>query len=77
MLCSIKDHYLIRGITSITDKIVTHIRNKDHVVGLSYVVISQVKTLNGLLFEEPFDYSRFRVTTVSKTETMRLADVDA
>jgi ATP-dependent DNA helicase PIF1 len=47
-----------QGITA--DKIVTNIAEKDHVVGLTYVAISRVKSLKGLLFEEPFDYSHFR-----------------
>ena len=62
-----------QGITA--DKIVTNIAQRDHVIGLSYVAISRVKTLKGLLFEEPFDFIRFQVNKVSKTETMRLADV--
>jgi ATP-dependent DNA helicase PIF1 len=61
-----------QGITA--DKIVTNIAEKDHVVGLTYVAISRVKKLTALLFEEPFDYSRFRSAKASKTETMRLAD---
>jgi ATP-dependent DNA helicase PIF1 len=61
-----------QGITA--DKIVTNIVEKDHVIGLTYVAVSRVKKLTGLLFEEPFDYSRFRSTRASKTETMRLTD---
>ena len=61
-----------QGITA--EKIVTNIAQKDHVIGLSYVAISRVKTLRGLLFEEPFDFSRFKTKGASKTETMRLAD---
>ena len=61
-----------QGITA--EKIVTNIAQKDHVVGLSYVAISRVRTLRGLLFEEPFDFSRFKTKAPSKTETMRLAD---
>jgi len=60
-----------QGITK--DKIVTNVAEKDHVVGLTYVAVSRVKTLKGLLFEEPFDYNRFQMAP-SKTETMRLAD---
>ena len=51
-----------------------NIVEKDHVIGLTYVAVSRVKKLTGLLFEEPFDYSRFRSIRASKTETMRLAD---
>lgn len=60
-----------QGLTK--DKIVTNISKKDHVAGLTYVAISRVKTLAGLLIEEPFDYTRFQ-TTPTKTEIMRLAD---
>ena len=61
-----------QGITA--EKIVTNIAGKDHVVGLTYVAVSRVKNLRGLLFEEPFDYSRFQTKQPSMTETMRLAD---
>jgi ATP-dependent exoDNAse (exonuclease V) alpha subunit len=62
----------VQGITA--DKIVTNIIEKDHVIGLTYVAVSRVKKLTGLLFEEPFDYSQFCSIRASKTETMRLAD---
>lgn len=62
-----------QGITK--DRIVCNIATKDHVVGLTYVAVSRVKHLKGIMFEEPFDYSRFRAGKESKTETMRLADV--
>jgi ATP-dependent exoDNAse (exonuclease V) alpha subunit len=61
-----------QGITA--DKVVSNISEKDYVIGLTYVAISRVKKLTDLLFEEPFDYSRFRSAKASKTETMRLAD---
>jgi hypothetical protein len=37
---------------------------KEHCLGLSYVAVSQVKSLDGILFEVPFDFERF---TVSKS----------
>jgi ATP-dependent DNA helicase PIF1 len=61
-----------QGITA--EKIVTNIAQKDHAIRLSYVAISRVKTLRGLLFEESFDFSRFKTKAPSKAETMRLAD---
>ena len=38
---------------------------KDHCLGLSYVAVSRVETLGGLLFEEPFDFERFKCTILS------------
>jgi hypothetical protein len=35
---------------------------KNHCLGLSYVAVSRVETLGGLLFEEPFDFERFKCT---------------
>jgi ATP-dependent DNA helicase PIF1 len=55
------------------DKAVLNIAKKDSAVGLTYVAVSRVKTLGGILFESPFDFSRFQAQ-VSRTETMRLAD---
>ena len=46
--------HMAQGITA--EKIVTKIAQKDHVIGLSYVAISRVKTYRGLLFEESFDF---------------------
>jgi ATP-dependent exoDNAse (exonuclease V) alpha subunit len=60
-----------QGIT--VRKAVLNIARRDFVPGLSYVAVSRVKSLSGIMFEEPFDYSRFRGTP-SVTETMRLAD---
>jgi hypothetical protein len=36
-----------------------NIDRKEHCLGLSYVAISRVKALDGLMFESPFDFSRF------------------
>jgi ATP-dependent DNA helicase PIF1 len=33
---------------------------KEHCLGLSYVAVSRVKTLDGLLFEGPFDFEHFK-----------------
>lgn len=61
-----------QGITA--PKIVTNIAEKEHVVGLHYVAVSRVKAIKDIMFESPFDYSRFRTGSPSKTEVMRLAD---
>ena len=60
-----------QGVT--VDKAVLNIAKKDFVVGLTYVAVSRVKTLGGILFETPFDFARFQ-GQVSRTKTMRLAD---
>ena len=46
---------------------------KDFAAGLSYVAISRCRTLGGILFEEPFSYSRFQ-SKASTTVVMRNAD---
>ena len=38
---------------------VLNLNQKEHCLGLSYVAVSQVKALDGVLFEVPFDYKRF------------------
>jgi ATP-dependent DNA helicase PIF1 len=38
---------------------VLNVNQKEHCLGLSYVAISRVKALDGLIFESPFDFSRF------------------
>ena len=35
----------------------------DFALRLSYVAISRVKGLDSLMFDEPFDYERFRLRT--------------
>ena len=46
-----------QGLTLL--RAVLNINQKEHCLGLSYVAISRVKALNGLMFESPFDFSRF------------------
>ena len=46
-----------QGIT--VDRAVLNLTERDFTAGLSYVAVSRVKTLQGILFEEPFDYERF------------------
>jgi hypothetical protein len=40
-------------------KVVLNLNQKEHCLGLSYITVSRVKTLAGLLFEIPFDFDRF------------------
>jgi hypothetical protein len=40
-------------------QVVLNIDQKEHCLGLTYIAISRVKALNGLIFESPFDFSRF------------------
>ena len=55
-----------QGLT--LSKVVLNLNQREHCLGLSYVAVSRVKTLNGVLFERPFDYERFtgRESAVSK-----------
>jgi ATP-dependent DNA helicase PIF1 len=46
-----------QGLT--LSRVVLNIDQKEHCLGLTYVAISRVKALNGLIFESPFDFSRF------------------
>ncbi|RFU33151.1 hypothetical protein B7463_g3183, partial [Scytalidium lignicola] len=61
-----------QGIT--VEKVVLNLAEKDFAPGLSYVAVSRVKTLDGLMFEESFDYSRFK-TKETNTQRWRLADI--
>jgi hypothetical protein len=60
-----------QGLT--VDRAVLNLTDRDFVVGLSYVAVSRVKTLAGVLFEEPFDFERFHPTP-SENARMRNAD---
>jgi len=46
-----------QGLT--LSKAVLNLNQREHCLGLSYVAVSRVKTLAGVLFEVPFDYERF------------------
>jgi ATP-dependent exoDNAse (exonuclease V) alpha subunit len=52
-----------------------NIWEKDFASGLSYVAVSQVKMLNGLMFEESFDLARFQ-GKLSKIVEWRLRDIE-
>jgi len=48
--------------------VVLNLNQKEHSLGLSYVAISRVKTLDSLLFKAPFDFEHFTSTnsTISR-----------
>jgi ATP-dependent exoDNAse (exonuclease V) alpha subunit len=46
-----------QGLT--LSQIVTDLSDKEHTIGLSYVAVSRVKSLQGLLFETAFAFDRF------------------
>ena len=49
------------------------LKSKDFALGLSYVAVSRVRSLDSLLFEESFNYERFQ-TAEGETAAARLAD---
>jgi ATP-dependent DNA helicase PIF1 len=56
------------------EKAILNLVEKDFAPKLAYMGVSRVKTLNGLMFEESFDLSRFR-SLESYIEKMRAEDV--
>jgi len=56
-------------------QVVLNLERKDHSPGLSYVAISRVKRLSSIMFETPFDLSRF-TTKVSSNTKDRARDWD-
>ena len=46
-----------QGLTLL--KVVMNLDRKDFIVGLSYIAVSCVKTIKGILFKSPFDLERF------------------
>jgi hypothetical protein len=60
-----------QGLT--LSKAVMNLATKEHALGLSYVAVSRVKTLQGLLFECPFDYDHFQV---KETNTFKDRELD-
>jgi hypothetical protein len=56
-----------QGLT--LSKAVLNLNQREHCLGLSYIAVSRVKTLDGVLFEVPFDFERFTgVNTVISQE---------
>jgi ATP-dependent DNA helicase PIF1 len=41
-------------------KVVLKLNQREHCVGVSYVAVSRVKRLSGVLFEDRFDFDRFQ-----------------
>jgi ATP-dependent DNA helicase PIF1 len=62
-----------QGIT--VTKAVVRLGAKDFVLGLTYVAISRVKTLDGFTIEDVVDYERFKGESIG-TELVRLRDVE-
>ena len=60
-----------QGLTLI--RAVMNLNRREHCLGLSYVAVSRVKTLDGLLFEGPFDFDHF-VRTQSNVSRERDLD---
>ncbi|KAH0826840.1 hypothetical protein AYO21_07253 [Fonsecaea monophora] len=60
-----------QGMT--VERAVLDLTERDFAAGLSYVAVSRVKTLSGILFKESFDYERFQVRP-SETVKARNAD---
>jgi ATP-dependent DNA helicase PIF1 len=50
-----------------------NISDRDFAPGLTYVAISRLKSLDGILFEEAFDFERFQAR---QRETMRMRQAD-
>ncbi|EXU94545.1 PIF1-like helicase, partial [Metarhizium robertsii] len=50
-----------QGLT--LSKAVLNLNQREHCPGLSYVAVSRVKTLAGVMFEVPFDFERFKHVT--------------
>jgi hypothetical protein len=60
-----------QGLT--LSRVVLNVDQKEHCLGLSYVAISRVEALDGLMFESPFDFSRF---TPQDSPTARDRELD-
>jgi ATP-dependent exoDNAse (exonuclease V) alpha subunit len=39
---------------------VINMGQKEHCLGLSYVAVSRVRTIGGIVFEKPFDFDHFK-----------------
>ena len=58
-----------QGLT--LDKVVIDIGENERNLGLAYVALSRVKTIEGLAFSKPYDFSRFSNIAKSRYLTMR------
>jgi hypothetical protein len=50
--------YKSKGLTLL--KVRLNLNCREYCLGLSYVAVSRVKTLDGILFEGPFDFEYFK-----------------
>jgi ATP-dependent exoDNAse (exonuclease V) alpha subunit len=60
-----------QGLT--LNRVVLDIKDKDNIAGLTYVAVSRVKKLSGLMFKHGFDKERFQPST-SKAKEARQED---
>jgi len=44
-------------------RVVCNLNQREHCIGLSYVAVSRVKSLSGLMFEGSFDFDRFAIVS--------------
>ena len=61
-----------QGIT--VDQAVLNISERAHTPGINYVAVSRVRTLNGILFEDTFNFDQIQPARPTPTMLMRLAD---
>lgn len=64
--------YKLQGIT--LDKVIYDISLVEFASSLSYVAVSRVKTLGGLMFEKPFDRYRIYLEIPSRAIGLKLLD---
>jgi ATP-dependent DNA helicase PIF1 len=64
-----------QGVT--LDKVVYDVSAPEFASGLSYVAVSRVKTLDGLMFESPFDRSRIYREAPVQSMQLKIADYEA
>ena len=57
------------------DQVVLNLDQAEFATGQTYVAISRVKKLSGLLFEAPFDFEHFALKK-SSISAMRVADME-
>ena len=50
--------YKSQGLT--LSQVILNLDQKEYCLGLLYIVVSQVKILDRLIFEQPFDFDHFR-----------------